>query len=129
SSLLGLVEAPDVRPELVAALWIEAQRWLVEKEDRRRVQEAAGDLETALHASGERLDVAVPALPQLEGLQQEFDALGAQLARHVIEDAVKVHILPGGLLGIKAGVLKDDAEALPGLFGLDGRVEAIQLDG
>src|SRR6185437_5330267 len=109
-------EALNVRPELIAALRVEAERGLVEEEDGGRVQEAAGDLEAALHAAGEGLDVAVLALPQLEGLEQKLDALGAQLARDVVEDAVEVHILVGGLLGVEAGVLKDDAEALACFF-------------
>src|SRR6185437_16326392 len=58
-----------------------------------------------------------------------LDALDAQLARYMVEDAVEVHVLVGGLLGVEAGVLEDDAEALACLFGLDGGVEAVKLDG
>ena len=44
-----------LRPELIAALRIETQRRLVEKQDLRRVQKAAGDLEPPLHPAGELL--------------------------------------------------------------------------
>ena len=59
----GFVQVLDVRPELIAALRIEAERRLVEKQDLRRVQESARDLEPPLHAAGERLDAARRADP------------------------------------------------------------------
>ena len=67
-SLLGLVEPLDVGPELVAALRVETECRLVEKENFWRVQKAARDLEPALHAAGEGLYVCVFAVPQFEQL-------------------------------------------------------------
>ena len=78
---LGFVELFDVSPELVAALRIEAERGLVEEEDLRRVQEAAGDFETPLHAAGELLDLIVAALPEFEELEQFFGAHGGATLR------------------------------------------------
>ncbi len=52
---LGLVEPLDVRPHLVAALRIEAERRLVEEEHARGVEQAARDLEPAAHPAGEGL--------------------------------------------------------------------------
>ena len=49
--VFGFVEVLDVRPKLIAALRIEAKRRLIEEENFGRVQQAARDLETALHAS------------------------------------------------------------------------------
>ena len=109
---LGLVEVLDVRPELVAALGIEAERGLVEEENFRSVQEAARDFEPALHAAGELLHLVVAAIPELEELEQFFGALGAELVRHMVEDAVEFHVFPGGEFAVEAGVLEDDAEAL-----------------
>src|SRR5882762_1460892 len=51
---LGLVEVADEGPHLIAALRIEAERRLVEKQHLRAVQQPAGDLEAAFHATGER---------------------------------------------------------------------------
>ena len=75
----GLVQVLDVRPELIAALWIEAKRRLVEEEDLRRVEEAARDFEASLHAARERLHERVLAVPQLEQLEQQLDALDRTL--------------------------------------------------
>ena len=71
----GLVQMLDVRPELIAALRIEAERRLVEKQDLGRVQQAARDLEAPLHAARELLHERVAAVPQLEQLQQPLDPL------------------------------------------------------
>ena len=61
--LLRLVEALDVGPELVAALRVEPQRGLVEKENLGSVQKAASDLQPPLHAAGEGFHVGVFAIP------------------------------------------------------------------
>ncbi len=71
---LGLIQVLDVRPELVAALRIEAERRLVEEQDLRRVQEAARDLEPPLHPAGELLHRRVAPLPELEQLEQRLRA-------------------------------------------------------
>ena len=109
--LFFFVELLDVGPELVAGLRIEAERGLVEEQDFGRVQQAAGDLQAALHAAGELLHWIVAAVPELEQLEQPFDALLADLARDFVEDAVEVHVFVGGELVVEAGVLEDDAEA------------------
>src|SRR5438128_4768057 len=59
-------EVAHVGPHLIAALRIEAERRLVEKQYLRRVQQPTGDLETAFHATGERLHQVIAPLPQLE---------------------------------------------------------------
>ncbi len=73
-----------MRPELVAALRIEPGRGLVEKQNLRRMRRAARDLEppaACRRRTSSTNDVA--PVPQLEQLQQQLDALGARLARHV----------------------------------------------
>ena len=78
---LGLIEVLDVRPQLVAALRVEAERRLVEEQDLRRVQKAAGNLEPPLHPAGELLDRRVPAVPQLEQLEERLGPLVSGRAR------------------------------------------------
>ena len=73
----GLVQVLHVRPQLIAALRIEAQRRLVQKQDLRRVQQPARDLQPPLHASGKLLHLVVAPVPQLEQLQQVLGALAA----------------------------------------------------
>ena len=50
----GFVQMLDVRPELIAALRIEAERRLVEKQNLRRVQQAARDLQPPFHPAREQ---------------------------------------------------------------------------
>ena len=49
-------------------------------------------------------------------------------ARHVIENAVDLHVLAGGQVAVEAGILKDDAEALADLVLVRARIEAVQFD-
>ena len=126
--LLGFVDFLHMRPQLVAALRIKAQRGLVEKENLRRMQKAARNFQPPLHAAGEFLHLVVAPLPQLEELQQFFRSLVADLVRHVIEHAVDFHVFPGGQVAVEAGVLKDDAEALAGFVLVRLRVEPVELD-
>ena len=49
-------------------------------------------------------------------------------AGHVVEDAVKLHVLPGGLVLVEAGVLEDDAEAAAHFLLLVHGVEAVHAD-
>ena len=76
---LFFVEFLHLRPELVARLRVEAERRLVEKDDFGRVEQAARDFQTPPHAAGELLDRIVAAVPELEQLQQAFDAFDAEL--------------------------------------------------
>src|SRR5207302_10585627 len=115
-------------PELVAALRVEAERGLVEKDDLRRVQQAARDLEAPLHAAGEALDQIVAAVPQLEELQQALHTLAAELARRAVEHSVQIQILAGGELGVEAGILEDDAEAAAERTRLSECVQSSDLD-
>ena len=48
---LFFVELFRLRPELVAGLRVEAQSRLIEKDDFRDVQQAAGDFQTSAHAA------------------------------------------------------------------------------
>ena len=107
-----LVEPADVRPQLVAALRIEPERRFVKEQDLRRVQQAAGDFQPALHAARKRLDSSVRAGPTTRTGSKEPRIRSARtLARDVVEHAVQVHVLVGGQLVIEAGVLEHDAEA------------------
>src|SRR6266480_5931807 len=92
------------------------------------MQEPPRNLEPASHPAGKSLDEIVPPVPQLEQPEQRLAALAPDPARHVIEHAVKVHVLPGGQLAVQARILKHDAEALPNLRRLRDRVQAVELE-
>src|ERR1051325_11118356 len=125
---LALPEVAHVGPYLVAALRIETERRLVEKQDLRRVQQPAGDLETAFHAARERLDQIGAPLPQLEHSEQCLAALPAGVPRHMIQHAVNIHVLPRRQIAIEARILEHDAEALAHFRLMGDGVEPVELE-
>src|SRR5437879_581446 len=125
---LGGPEVAHVGPHLIAALRIEAQGRLVEKQDLRRVQQPAGDLEAALHAAGERLHQVVAPLPQLEHPQEQFTPLAPGVPRHVVQHPVDVHVLPRRELAVETRILEHDAEALADFRAMGGDVETVELE-
>ncbi len=87
----------------------------------------AGDFQAPLHAAGKLFNRIVAALPQFEQLEQHFDAFGPQLARHVVQHAVKIHVFVGGEFVVQAGILEHDAETFAGFVVLHAGVEPVQL--
>ena len=122
-----LVQIFDVSPKLIAALRVEAERRLVEKQDFRRVQKSARNFQPPLHAARKCLHEVVFALPQLEELQQKFRALLSHFARHVVERAVQFHVFDRGQILVEAGILKHDAESLPHFVLLLDGIHAVDL--
>src|SRR5213596_2540416 len=125
---LAVPEVAHVGPHLIAALRIEAERRLVEKQYLRCVQQPTGDLETAFHATGERLHQVIAPLPQLEHPQQGFTPLPPGVPRHVVQHPVDVHVLPRRELAVETRVLEHDAEALADCSPMRGDVESVELE-
>src|SRR5437879_13747946 len=82
---LTSLELVDVAPDVAARLRVEADGRLVEEEDSRRVEEAAGDLEAPLHAARERLHDAAPALPQPNHVEHLAHAVAELALRYAVE--------------------------------------------
>src|SRR5688572_590383 len=127
SHAFGLVQVLDVRPQLIAALRIESECRLVEKQDLRRVQQTARDLETPLHATRKGLHVRVLPLPQLEQLEQQLDAFGAHAARYVIQHAVQLHVLVSRQLAVETRILKHDAKRAARFDLVGDRIQPVKL--
>src|SRR5436309_14142311 len=125
---LGGPEAAHVGPHLIAALRIEAERRLVEKQYLRRVQQPTGDLEAALHATGERLHQVIAPLPQLEHSEQRLAPRSSDLTRHMVQHAVDIHVLPRRELAVETRILEDDAEPLADVGPMRGDVESVELE-
>src|SRR5579859_2948311 len=125
---LGRVEILHDRPHLIAALWIEPLRRLVEKQHLGRMKQPARDFQTAPHAAGERLHEIVPPVPQFEQLEQRLAALVAHAPRHMIEHAVDVDVFPRRQLAVEARVLEHDAEPRADLSRLNHRIQAVELE-
>ena len=68
-------ERGDVLPEMVAGLRVKAERGFIEKEHRRVVEKAAGDLKAAPHPAGECLDDIIPAVVQFDKREEVGDPL------------------------------------------------------
>src|SRR5690348_13592049 len=79
-------------PELIAALRIETERGLVEKQDERSVQKPASDFEPAFHAAREFFHQLVAPLPKIEQLEHHFHALAPLLSGDVVQHTVQVQI-------------------------------------
>src|SRR5438093_1089431 len=125
---LGGPEVAHVRPHLIAALRIEAERRLVEKQYLRRVQQPTGDLEAAFHAAGERLHQVIAPLVQFEHPQQHFTPRPPGVPRHVVQHPVDVHVLPRRELAVETRIMEDDAEPLADFRRMHGDVESVELE-
>ena len=71
----ALLEPVQAVPQQVPRLRVQAGRRLVEEQDRRLVDERAGDRESALHAARQRLDLVAGAFGELGELEQLVGAL------------------------------------------------------
>ena len=81
-------------PELVAAFRVEAGGRLVEEEDRRRGDQAGGEVEPAAHAAAVVADQPVAGVLELQLREQLGGAGAGDLARQVVEAAD--HLQVGG---------------------------------
>src|SRR3954451_25240361 len=105
-------------PDAPACLWIEADRWFVEKERLWFVEQATRHLQTALHATGKWFDDILAAILKPDQLQHVLDACCACFFWRVIDHAMVIEILFRRQIFVKGGILKDDADALAHLQGL-----------
>ena len=100
----------DVGPDRAARLRVEPHGGLVEEEHARRVQQAARDLQAALHPAGEGVDEALAPLPQPHHREHLLHALARQRARHAVELGVEAQVLLGAQVAIQGGVLEHEAD-------------------
>ncbi len=109
----ALLEAEQAVPDDVPGLRVETGGGLVEDQDVRVVDEAPGDREAALHAAGQRVDLVVGALGELNEVEQLVGALVDQLARQPEVAAVDEQVLAHRQLVVQGVFLRDDAEPGP----------------
>src|SRR5213592_1769207 len=128
SHALRLIEVPHVGPHLIAALWIEAERRLVQKQHLRGVQQPTGDFQAALHATGERLYQVIAPVPQLEHAEQSLAPLPSGTTRYMVQDAMDIHVLPRREVAVETWILEHDAEAPPHLRLMRGGIEPVELE-
>ena len=109
--VLARAHRVQVVPDLVARLWIETERRLVEEQHLRVVQDAARDLQPPPHPAGVGEHRGVGAVGQLDDRQGVVDALLARRRGQTVEVGVEVEVLAAGELTVERRVLEDQADA------------------
>ncbi len=99
---LGAQE-PQVGPDLMAGFDVHPERGLVEHQERRVVQERAGDGQPSLHPAGEAADGLAGAIGEADHLQHLLDA--RLRVGHVVQGSGEAQVLPGAHLFIERGLL------------------------
>ena len=109
----SLLEPVEAVPDEVACLWVEASRRLVEEHEARLIDQRAGDRQAPLHAAGQRLDLGIGAIGQLDELEQ-VGGPPARLAPGQVEvAAIDDEVVAGGHLLVEPIFLGDDADPRP----------------
>ena len=103
-------EAPQIAPDALARLGVEADGRLVEQQDLGIMDQRAGDLEPALHARGQRAHRLRRPVGELDEVQHLLDAVAPQLARHAEDEAMQLEVLAHRQAVVEARLLEDDAE-------------------
>jgi hypothetical protein len=83
-------------PDRSSGCHVEAERRLVEEQDPRVVEQAAGHVHLLALAGGQRAHALQPLLAQADGLDQLVDAAPAILARQAVELAEHPELLADG---------------------------------
>ena len=118
---LQLVEA---LPQQVPRLRVEAGRRLVQDDQLRLVDERAGDRQAPLHAAGQRLDLVLGALVELDELEQLVGALAGDVAGDVEVARVHLEVLAHRQLGVEVVDLRHHAQLRLDLARLGARIHA-----
>ena len=112
----------DQRPELGADLRVEADRRLVEQDQLRLVDEAAGEQEAPAHAAGELVDGVVAAVVQPREVERAVDGGGD--VRDPVEAREDREVVLDRDVDVEVVELRHDAHLGPGLLRLAGQLVA-----
>jgi hypothetical protein len=120
-------ELADHRPDLVAAVRVEAGRRLVEEEHRRPVHERRRKVDPAAHAARVGAHWPVGRLAQLEALEQLARARRGRPARQVDEPSDQTQVLASGQIAVDGRILSRQTDPLPHGLRLADDVETEHL--
>ena len=112
-----LLEPEQPLPHQVPGLRIEAGRRFVEQHELGLVDQRPGDREPPLHAAGQRLDLVVGPLGELDEVEQLRRPLAGHPARNAEVARVDGDVLRDGQLGVERVLLGAHAEPTPDLPG------------
>ncbi len=97
----------------VAALRIHPDRRLVEQQDERSVEHAAGDIDPPFHSAREGLRQIAGPVGETGPLQRPVDRLTQLAAPEPVESAEGLEVLAGREIGVESDLLRDKAELVP----------------
>src|ERR1700733_4662068 len=120
----ALFEPEQPVPHHVPGLRVQAGGGLVQDQDVRVVDQRPGDGQPPLHAAGQRLDLVLRPVLQLDELQQLLGPLPDQLAGQAEVPAVDQQVLPYGQLDVQRVLLRDNAKPGPDHRAVLDRVSA-----
>ena len=101
---------------------IEADRRLVEQDQPRFVDEAAGEQQAAAHPAGELVDGVAAAVAQAGEVERPVDR-GADVG-HAVEAGEDREVVFDGDVDVEVVELRDDAHLGPGGLGVAGQLVA-----
>jgi hypothetical protein len=109
-NILAALQVVDVVPDRRPGLRVQANRRLVEEQHVRRVQQAAGDLQSPLHTARVGADQAVLAVPQAHHVHDLPHPGRHGRAGHPVELGMEAQVLLGGQVSVQGGVLEDQPD-------------------
>src|SRR5579872_346355 len=90
----------EILPEVAAGAGIEASGRFVEEQHRRMMQQALGQFDAALHASGKSLDALLGAIGETNAGENVVNALLQRGAAQAVEMSLMPEIFVGGELRV-----------------------------
>ena len=117
------LQHPDVLPHRGPCLDVEAQGGLVQEEQLRVVDEAAGELEPPPHPPRVGLHLAVRRVLELDELQELLGVRLRVAPRQAVEVCAEQDVLVTGHVLVRGVLLRDDAHVPPDVGRLRADVE------
>jgi hypothetical protein len=118
----GMVKAGDDLPYLAGAGDVNPRGWLVEKQDRRLMNDTGGEGEFALHPPGIASELTVGGISKTEGIQKLACPRPALVPPYSIQCRTEAEILEAGQLGIEVALIGNDTYQVLGSLGITGTV-------
>jgi len=122
--LSGLVEIGDRLPDPAGAVHVDPRCGLVEKQDRRIMNDSGRDGELALHALGVARELSAGRLGQAETLQQLARPPFPGPFAHSVQRAAEAQVVEPGQLGVQVALIRHHAHQVLGGLGVARAVDA-----
>ncbi len=106
----GVPGAPHLGEQALARLEIDADGRLVEQQDARLVDDAAGEVQASLHAAGQRLGGIVRALEQADVRERAWARRAGPASSEPLHAGEVPHVLKRGEAGIQRELLRHEAD-------------------